>query len=296
MAIPRLESTIHLKASGDKESDNEKPVIRSLAIMHGHFCIVLDKRKKYLKVVNIRTNNITSEIGFDTDNKEIDKMELEFLWGVACVGRDQLAMSVSLKNKVNKIIFLTVSDVGSIRKTNQELVVPHTYFELAYSNDHFYGCRHNEIHVIDMTGHKVTSRTMKTASLREEAFQFLHGIAVSPDHKIIYVTDGIKHIVTSLDLDGNVKAVYKDVDLLRPWGITVDNKGYVYVCSWHTSSILQLTANPHKVQVLVTEVFGTRLTFSDVDDKLCVYSEDSIDVYDMSGKETDPDVNHAAPA
>lgn len=268
--LPATEKTkINLYTSSDKED----PLIRSMTMIQGHFCVALDKGNKSIKVFDTNTGSITSD----------KSMKMQFLWGLTSIGMDHFALSATLSNQADKIQIYSVSNAGCIQSIEKELPVKFTYFELMHSKDHFYACRHNEVHVLDMNG-KIL-RTFHNATAKGDVFQFIHGIAVSQENKTIYVTDGIENTITSLTMDGVVRAVYKNVDVDKPWGITVDNRGFVYVCSWNTSSIYQLTADLQNVGVLLDNVYGTRLIFSN--NQLCIYDRDTIVVYDSQIKHVD---------
>jgi hypothetical protein len=100
--------------------------------------------------------------------------------------------------------------------------------------------------VLSIHGH-----TIKT--IRNHAFDTLFGIALSNDENTIYVGCLCNDTVFSLDMDGNIKASYTDTDLKRPYGISVDIKGFVYACSYRTGSVHQLTNVLKKVQDIVKD-------------------------------------------
>jgi sugar lactone lactonase YvrE len=103
------------------------------------------------------------------------------------------------------------------------------------------------VKILNMDG-KVLS-TIKTDSDGGKLFSCCFGIALSKDHNTIYVSDFNKDSVTSLTLDGHIKAIYKDKDLKQPWGITVDDEDNVYVCSTGNNCIHRLSPECEKLQV-----------------------------------------------
>lgn len=60
--------------------------------------------------------------------------------------------------------------------------------------------------------------------------------------------------VFGLDLNGNVKDMYKGRDVERPWGITLDRLGYVHVCSCGKKAVHRLTGDLNMVQTTIEDV------------------------------------------
>jgi DNA-binding beta-propeller fold protein YncE len=172
-----------------------------------------------------------------------------------------------------------VSSSGVITSTTKPVDVNSPCSYLEYCNDKLFLSLINEIQISNIKGQEL--KTIKHDSAGVAMFKYVMDISLSPDGQTIYVTDLDKSSVTSMTLDGNVKAVYKDKDLKEPAGITVDKDGYVYVRSTDTRSIHQLTADLSRVQIIIEDVSGRAITFSSTENKLYLSDGKCVSVYDL---------------
>jgi DNA-binding beta-propeller fold protein YncE len=270
MATARHESVINIQTCKDKT----EPDVSSITMMHGHYCVVADNANKRIKVVDTKSKCVTSEVCIAAVN----------IWSITSVNNEKVCVSVSLPGLANyQIQFFSVSASGVIQTTNQLYDVEDLYEDMVHCKGNIYGINGiNMIDILNMTGEII--RTIKTDDKGTDLFGFLEGIALSPDGQTLYVTDRKQHSVTSLTLDGKVKAIYTDKDLKDPRDITVDKHGYVYVVSCGTHNIQQLTADLNKVQVLIDDVYGTEITYSSTENKLYTDDINNIKEYSLDFK------------
>jgi hypothetical protein len=136
---------------------------------------------------------------------EVDLREVDSLWALTSVIDNHVAVSAQIKGD-EKILFLSVSSSGIISKTYLSIDVKLPFVHsILHCKDHFYASEEfsNNIHVINTQGKNITTITNKS-------FDDLTGIAVSKDHNTIYVCSNGNDTVFSLDLNGKMKATYKD--------------------------------------------------------------------------------------
>jgi DNA-binding beta-propeller fold protein YncE len=234
-----------------------------------NYCVVMDHSNKSVKVIDIQSKHVTSEIG----------IEAEYIWSVTSVSDDQVAVSVTLSGARCQIQLFIVSASGVIQRTNQVYNVGNWYHDMVHCEGNIYGVKENRIDVLNMTGKII--RTIQPDDNGEDLFGYLTGIALSPDRQTLYVTDSLKQHMTSMTMDGKVKVIYKDKALKDPRGITVDKHGYVYIRSWNTDNIHQLTADLNKVQVLIEDVYGIGIIYSSSEHKLYASDVNQINQYSL---------------
>jgi DNA-binding beta-propeller fold protein YncE len=172
-----------------------------------------------------------------------------------------------------------VSRSGVITSSAKQVHVKRPCWDLEHCNDKLFLIRGKQIQICNIKGQEL--KLIEHDSARVAMFKDMTGISLSPDGQTIYVTDVDKNSVTSMTLDGNVNAVYKDKDLKKPGGITVDKDGYVYVYSTDTRSVHQMTADLSRVQIIIEDVSGGAITFSSTENKLYLGEGKCVSVYDL---------------
>jgi sugar lactone lactonase YvrE len=76
-------------------------------------------------------------------------------------------------------------------------------------------------------------------------------LRISADNTVIYVSDSENNCVIDLTFDGKVNAIYNDDQLKRPFQLTVDRSGAVFVCGYWSNNIHQLSPGLTKVKILL---------------------------------------------
>ncbi|XP_053372857.1 uncharacterized protein LOC128546399 [Mercenaria mercenaria] len=257
MLTAKLVSEIDVSSCKDKE----KPVINGISVVQRHYLAVADNNNKAVKIIDTRNDKVTSEISLDC----------VCIWSVTNVKDDQIVVSLpSFKTKFqNNLLTLTVSASGALSKGNV-ITTAYPAYDVVGVAQLLYVLHNTEIKALDMYGN-----ILKTIGC---GYISLPSTAASPDKKTMYLTDYLNNRVTSMTVEGKITTAYKDNDLERPLGITVDN-GFVYVRS--KGGIHQLTKDCTKVQIILDDVLGKGITHSDADNRLYVGELEKVKVYEL---------------
>ncbi|XP_053402331.1 E3 ubiquitin-protein ligase TRIM36-like [Mercenaria mercenaria] len=239
------------------KNDKEKPVVCGHAMVQNHYLAITDLSNGSVKVFDTRKMNLVSE------------MDMSNVRCITSVKDKQIAVLLR-SGKQSKIFILSISTFGSLSKDYQ-IPVNIESDSMAYSRDKLFIVARNKIVVIDMQGQLL--ETIKTTYSKH--------IALSPDQETIYMTNVLDNTVTSMTLEGKIKTVYQDEDLKFPQGITVDNEGLVYVRNYGNSNVHQLTADCTKVQILIENVPGTTITYSNTEKRFYLGCANMVKVYQM---------------
>jgi hypothetical protein len=252
--------TLNTEIQVNTNNDKVSPFVIGVISTHQHFVIVADKENSTIKAIDLRKQTVVSELSLENDP-----------WSLAKINDDKAAIGT-----VSGIQILSISKSGLLSKTEGRISTTNC-LGIVYSSGNFIvaqgalGC----IKILNMDG-KVLS-TIKTDSDGSQMFSSCYGIALSKDHNTIYVSDLEKESVTSLTLDGHIKAIYKHKDLKRPWGLTVDDEDNVYVCSTRSNCIHQLSPKCKKLQIF--QIMNVHSVFH-TNNKLFV-GHNSIRIYDI---------------
>ncbi|XP_053389583.1 uncharacterized protein LOC128552559 [Mercenaria mercenaria] len=242
--------------------DKKKPRIEGMSLVQRHYLAVGDGTNKAVKIIDTRNGRVTSEISLDC----------EYIWSVTNIKNDQIIVSLTSPEPKyqNNLLTLTVSASGTLSKGNV-ITTKETVYDVAAIAKQLYVLHNNAIKVLDMHGN-VTKTTRYD-------YTSIPSIVLSPDKKIIYLTKYTNNIVTSMTLDCKVTATYNDIDLKYPWGITVDDEGFVYVRT--DEGIHQLTKDCTKVQIILDDENCGSITYSGADKRLYVVQAEKIKVYEL---------------
>ncbi|XP_053372859.1 uncharacterized protein LOC128546401 [Mercenaria mercenaria] len=230
--------------------------------------------KNTTEICRILTAKLVSEI----DISSCKDKEKPCISGMSVVQRHYIAVAdernkvvkiIDTRNGRNNLISLTVSASGVLSKDVIPTIRPAS--DVVAIAQLLYVLHSNEIKVLDTHGNVLDTIGCDCPSLPS--------IAASPDKKTIYLTNYINNSVVSMTVEGKITATYKDKDLEKPWGITVDNEGFVYVRS--NGGIHQLTNDCTKVQIISDDLFGRSITHSDADNRLYVGEVKKVKVYEL---------------
>lgn len=162
--------------------------------------------------------------------------------------------------KTGKIQLLSVSEEGFLKKEH-EISVDANCRAIAYNHGCFivtYGhCRSEKggkIQIVYTSG--LLLRTI-SQDLFGNLFLYPSHLALSKDHKTIYVTDFAKRSITSLQFDGTVNAVFTDDDFIKdPRCLTVGPDGNLYVCDFLSNCVHILSNDLRKVKMIADSNHG----------------------------------------
>lgn len=256
-------SQIDLRTSTEKNS----PCITGLVEVHDHFIVTADQSNCSVKAVDIRNHNVTSEVKMESEN-----------YNVTYVGGNLIAVTTCN----NKIQFLSLSESGllSMEKQSEIAIKGESCFDLVHTKGTLIVAQHSQVQILDTRGKCV--KIIPNDLTEENRFVSAIGIALSPDHETMYVSDRGKDTITIMTIDGKIKAICKDVTIKTPDGITVDNEGNVYVSSTGSCAIQQLSNNCLYIQTLVENIYSLSITFSRTSNKLYVSTDGFIQIYEVT--------------
>ncbi|XP_060579032.1 uncharacterized protein LOC132736005 [Ruditapes philippinarum] len=174
-------------------------------------------------------------------------------WAVAKVDNNKVAVTFPELGTVRLITFSKC-----MRVTNTEdIKVGKVCRGVAYSKNKLIVSYTNSpatVKILNMSG-----KVLKTFDKDQHGtclFVDPHYLTVSADNTIIYVSDYNKNCVIGLTFDGKVKAIYKDDQLNKPYQLTVDRSGAVFVCGCWSHNIHQLSPDLTKVKILLDREQG----------------------------------------
>ncbi|XP_060594363.1 uncharacterized protein LOC132748746 [Ruditapes philippinarum] len=223
--------TLDTEIQVNTDSERKSPFVYGVTLTHQYFAIVADHSNNTIKAIDLRKKTVVSELKLENAP-----------WSLAKINDDKVAIG-----NADGIQIISISKSGLLSTTEGRISTT-ICLGIVYSSGKFIvaqGSLARCIKILNMDG-KVLS-TIKTDSDGGQMFSSCDGIALSKDHNTIYVSDFKKDSVTSLTLDGHIKAIYKDKDLNGPWGLTVDDEDNVYVSS--IGSIHRLSPDCKKLQV-----------------------------------------------
>jgi hypothetical protein len=180
----------------------------------------------------------------------------------------------------NNKVAITFSDLGTVRlitfskcmtvTNTEDIEVGRGCRGVAYSNNKLIVSytRPAKVKILDMSG-KVLEIFDKDQH-GNYLFADPRCLTISADNTVIYVSDYNNNCVIGLTFDGKVKAIYKDDKLEKPYQLTVDRSGAVFVCGRWTENIHQLSPDLTKVKILPSENQPEGLAYCQDTDRLYV--------------------------
>jgi hypothetical protein len=205
-------------------------------------------------------------------------------WAVAKVDNNKVAITFPDLRTVKLITFSKCMTV-----TNTEDIEVRGYCsDVAYSDNKLivsYINRPAAVKILNMSG-----KVLKTFDKDQHGtclFVEPRNLTISADNTVIYVSDFQKNCVIGLTFDGKVKVIYNDDQLNKPFQLTVDRSGAVFVCGFWSHNIHQLSPDLTKVKILLDEEQGiyrpTGVAYCEDTNRLYVSQcADNIKVYDLS--------------
>ena len=94
---------------------------------------------------------------------------------------------------------------------------------------------------------------------------------------VLHITDWNANTVTAMTLEGHVVSVYKHNKLDGPRGVAVGQDDSVYVCSYASHTVHQLSTNGQHVKILLDQQRGLAtyphaIAFDEDNNRLCISS------------------------
>ena len=135
---------------------------------------------------------------------------------------------------------------------------------------------------IGIVTNEETNRYLKkfpTKTTRNVAFKGSLGLIYNDVKSTYYVTSYVTDRVTAITNAGAVSFIYEHTDLIKPFGLSCDGDGNIYVCSTSNSKIHQVLPNGNLNKFILTEADGVRepldISFNEDGDLFLVTCENS---------------------
>ncbi|XP_045202942.2 uncharacterized protein LOC123556356 [Mercenaria mercenaria] len=223
---------VNIKSDDDKVSGT----ISGLCLLTEDKLVLTDVRNEAVKVIEVKGELVLSTLTMSSKP-----------WDVARIEEDKIAVTLPEDKKIK---FLSVNQAISEEK---EIDVCGSCRGIAYGSGQLivsFDKPESKVQILDETGQ--VTKIFEKDTFGNQLFSKPWYLGLSPDGFTIYVSDNSENTVTSLNLEGKVKGIYKDKDLKKPVGVTVDAAGTVYVVgsSMYSSNIHQLSENLMNVNVL----------------------------------------------
>ena len=126
-----------------------------------------------------------------------------------------------------------------------------------------------------------------TKTTRNVAFKGSLGLIYNDVKSTYYVSSYVTDRVTAITNAGAVSFIYEHTDLIRPFGLSCDGDGNIYVCSQTNSKIHQVLPNGNLNKFILTEADGIRepldISFNEDGDLFLVTCEncDTVKIYKL---------------
>ncbi|XP_060593003.1 uncharacterized protein LOC132747600 [Ruditapes philippinarum] len=234
--------------------------INGMVIIQNHFLALLESNSRTVYVFDTRNTQVVDQIN----------LQCRLAWEITNVNTDQLAVLITGPDC--QIQLLSVDQSGKISK-HMEIKLNKKYHCISpflFKSGKFFMIDQQNMIIFDMGGNHVKTLPTRCAT------DICTGIAISPDEKVIYLTEPTENNVTSLTLDGKVNAVYRDRYMSKPEQITVDNEGYIYVCC--EDNIYQLSGDLSYGHILIDDR-GMTITYCNSNHRLYLVYVNDVNVY-----------------
>ncbi|XP_060596087.1 uncharacterized protein LOC132750162 [Ruditapes philippinarum] len=210
--------------------------------------------EKCLLISNCESRKLVIFKDMSVSTSSYDTIDLPSIpWAVAKVDNNKVAITFP---DFGIIRLITFSKYMTVTKT-EDIKVGQLCCGVAYSNNKLivsFTDNPTTVKILNMSG-----KVLKTFD-KDQHGKYLfvdpHNLTISADNTIIYVSDANNNCVSAITFDGKVKAIYKDDKLDRPYQLTVDRSGAVFVCGRLSENIHQLSPDLTKVKILLDKEQG----------------------------------------
>ncbi|XP_060571550.1 uncharacterized protein LOC132729739 [Ruditapes philippinarum] len=216
-------------------SDNKQCDISGMVLISTTNMIVADKNNNKIKIINIDTGTLVSEISLSSSPLDVIKL-LQNKFAVALCGE-------------KCILIMSYTDTSL--SLDRRIDVGESCYCVAYCQDKLIvGCNSNpgKLVILDLDGNMIQS--FDTPGL----FHGPEKIVISRDEKFMNVSDCyITSKFMKLDWKGNVVRTFKDQGYERPTGIQELEDGTLLVCYRDSSNIVRLSSSFKKCEIVGIE-------------------------------------------
>lgn len=162
--------------------------------------------------------------------------------GVCCISDNEIAVCTGKTIQ----IFNTENHLQFTRSIN----ISHNSFGLSCHNGMLYVADSRVVYKYDMDGS--LQKEYNANPEGNDVSSDIVNIVVNPLNNYIHVTDYINNTVITMDQEGFVVNIVKDV-ISGPWGICLDNYGQVFVSGYYSNNIIQLNSDGKFIKTVINE-------------------------------------------
>ncbi|XP_060593629.1 E3 ubiquitin-protein ligase TRIM71-like [Ruditapes philippinarum] len=228
----QYEREIQVQPPSDKSRSN----ILGMVLISTTNMIVADYNNKKIKIINIDTGTLVSEIILSSSPRDVIKLP-----------QNKLAVALPAE-KCIQIVSYTDTSLSLDRRID----VGESCYCVAYCQDKLVvGCNFNpgKLVILDLDGNII--QVFDTPGL----FKGPDKIVISSDEKFMYVSnyDGQQSEVVKVDWQGNVLQRFADQGYIYPKGIQELEDGTLLVCYTDSSNIVRLSSSFKKCEIVGLE-------------------------------------------
>ncbi|XP_053399921.1 uncharacterized protein LOC128557134 [Mercenaria mercenaria] len=184
------------------------------------------------------------------ENKLLSALQMPSApWGITKVNDNEVAITFP---ELGIVRFLEFSEMMTVMKT-KDVKVGYECYGIACGRNRLIisYLDPSRVKILDMSGNVL--KCFDKNSEDSPSFSSPRHLALSPNKRLIYVSDRDNNSVTSMTFDGKVKAIYKDNQLTAPFQLAVDREGLVYVCGRGSNNVHQLSSDLTKINILLND-------------------------------------------
>ncbi|XP_053385297.1 uncharacterized protein LOC128550374 [Mercenaria mercenaria] len=227
---------IDIKMATDKKAYN----VTGIAVIVTDQLAVADFINNKIKIVDTKQQKVVGNAKLSSGP-----------WDVALLPGDQLAVTLPDEHKIH-----VLSTTGGLSQIRQMKVGGYCY-GLAYSDEKLVVTLHTfpaKVQVLTMEGEVL--RTIKFDEAGKSLFVFPWYVTLSKTNKQVYISDADKKDVKCLDMEGEVKSVYKDSKLSCTYGLVALEDGTIMVCSYNSNTIHLVSSDFNKGRIMIQNKDG----------------------------------------
>ncbi|XP_060558091.1 uncharacterized protein LOC132718414 [Ruditapes philippinarum] len=205
---------INVKTSSDKMNSS----ITGCAVLNTNKLVLADRNNNKIKLISIENKVVQEKKALDSGPFDIAEMS-----------QDQFAVTIPF---IKEIVVMTTDDKLSCVRS---IKVERKCYGIDNNQDRLYVACLSPPSVTVLNTH---GDILNNISLNFLSPDYAPYIAVRKDSKLLYISDRGNNSITSVSsLQGDVTAIYKHTDLIRPLGMLELDDGSLLVCCYSNGSI-----------------------------------------------------------
>ena len=252
-------------------SDVKSCMITGIETLSDNRLVVLDKENLKIKLVD------------KTGRNDILELKLEFRpWDITKI--DDKRIAVTTYND-KKILLVSITDTITVQKTIDKSQFSYCQ-GIVFCNETLFVSYYspNQIEILNLEGN-VQQTIDKTNRDGNSRFGDPEYVTSNPYTNTLYLSDRTNKCIHCLSLDGQIMSSFKHEQLKEPKGISAGRNGRIFVCSYGSDRIFEITYDFSEGHILLDSAHGISkphsIKYYDKECKLFVGSanKDTIQVF-----------------